>query len=56
MAALWATDHLPRRILIPIIDVDTYVSSSNDNFFVDINPSVISSDIAYAVINYTKTW
>lgn len=56
MAALWATDHLPRRILIPIIDVDTYVSNSNDNFFVDVNPSVISSDITYAVINYTKTW
>lgn len=55
MAALWATDHLPRRLVIPIIDVSTY-TSNNDNFFVDIDPKIISDDIVYAVITYTKTW
>lgn len=55
LAALWATDHLPRRILIPIIDVSTY-NSDNNNLFVDINPRIISDDVTYAIINYTKTW
>ena len=57
MAALWATDHLPRRILIPIIDVNNYYTNTDTNtLLVDINPKNISDDIQYAVINYTKTW
>lgn len=55
VVGLWATDHLPRRIMIPIIDVSSY-TKSQDIFFVDINPKYISNNISQALINYTQTW